>query len=64
MNYLYYFSLIDGLVGTDFVVEIKCPFTAKDSSSLIEAVINKKVKLNNSYLKYGVIICTKCLNII
>jgi len=38
--------LIDGLVGTDYVVEIKCPFTAKDSSGLIDAVINKQVILN------------------
>ncbi|KAL4085368.1 hypothetical protein QTP88_027227 [Uroleucon formosanum] len=33
----------DGLVGTDYVVEIKCPLKAKDSSSFIEAVMNKKI---------------------
>jgi len=37
MNKLYYISLIDGLVGTDYIVERICPFKAKDSSSFIEA---------------------------
>jgi len=54
MNKLYYISLIDGLVGTDYVVEIKCPFKAKDSSSFIEAVMNKKVKFNYKNFKYGI----------
>jgi len=62
MNKLYYISLIDGLVGTDYVVEIKCPFKAKDSSSFIEAIMNKKVKFNYKNPNNG--ICPKCLNII
>jgi len=62
LNKFYYILLIDGLVGTDYVVEIKCPFTAKDSSSFIEAVMNKQVKLNNKNIKYG--IGTPFLNII
>lgn len=28
MNKFYYISLIDDLVKTDYVVKIKCPFTA------------------------------------
>jgi len=44
-NYIFYF--IDGLVEDDGVVEIKCPFGAKDSVSFEEAVLNKKV--NRSY---------------
>lgn len=50
-------------MGTDYVVEIKCPLKAKDSSSFIEAVMNKKVKFNYKNSNNG-ILCAKCLNII
>lgn len=38
-----YFDYIDGLIGNEAVVEIKCPYIAKDTSSAIEAVNNKLV---------------------
>lgn len=34
---------IDGLVGDQAIVEIKCPYTAKDSENSIDAVNNKLV---------------------
>lgn len=33
----------DVLIGNDSVVEIKCPYVAKDSTNYIEAINNKKV---------------------
>lgn len=33
----------DGLVGDKAIVEIKCPFIAKDSENCIDAVNNKLV---------------------
>lgn len=35
--------LIDGLVGEHFVLEIKCPYAAKDTISAIEAMEKKLV---------------------
>lgn len=42
-NYIFHF--IDGLVEDDGVIEIKCPFGAKDSISFEEAILNKKVNI-------------------
>jgi hypothetical protein len=39
------FHFIDGLVKDDGVVEIKCPFGAKDSVSFEESILNKKVSI-------------------
>lgn len=48
VNYI----IIDGLIGNDCVVEIKCPFGAKDSSSFIEAFLNKKVSTYEFIIYY------------
>jgi len=34
---------IDGLVGDQAIVEIKCPYTAKDNENSVSAVNNKLV---------------------
>lgn len=38
-----FYDFIDGLIGNEAVVEIKCPYIAKDTSSAIEAINNKLV---------------------
>lgn len=38
-----FYDFIDGLIGNEAVVEIKCPYIAKDTSSVIEAINNKLV---------------------
>jgi len=35
--------VLDGLVGDHAIVEIKCPYTAKDSENSVDAVNNKLV---------------------
>jgi len=35
---------IDGLIGEDSVIEIKCPFSARNITSAIDAVNNKLVR--------------------
>jgi len=35
---------IDGLVDEDSILEIKCPYAARDTKSPIEAVNNKLVR--------------------
>lgn len=45
MNFFlkYYNLCLDGLVGKDCTLEIKCPYAAKNTTSAIEAVEQKLV---------------------
>lgn len=38
-----FFFLIDGTIGADSLIEIKCPFLAKDCDNYVEAINEKKV---------------------
>lgn len=42
--YVYYFKYLDGLIGDKALLEIKCPFSIKDTFELKTAVDNEKVK--------------------
>lgn len=35
--------ILDGVVG-DFIVEIKCPYSARDTDSFVQAINDKKVR--------------------
>lgn len=35
---------LDGLIGEDSVIEIKCPFSARNTSNAIDAVNNNLVR--------------------
>lgn len=41
---------LDGLIDTNAIIEIKCPYVAKDSISAIEAINNKLVCIYNIYV--------------
>lgn len=48
LNYMFlllllYFKFSGGIVGDDAILEIKCPYTAKDTNDVSEAVNNKLV---------------------
>lgn len=51
-----YFFFIDGLIENDAVVEIKCPYVAKDTTSAIEEVNNNLVSYLYVIMKYDVMI--------
>lgn len=36
--------IIDGLIGSNSIAEIKCPYSVKDSDTLEQALQEKKVK--------------------
>lgn len=40
----FYFEITDGLIGDDSLIEIKCPYSAKDYKNLSDAIKDKKVK--------------------
>jgi len=43
-----YLFIADGLVGENVILEIKCPFAAKDSLNAVEAIEMKMViNINN-----------------
>jgi len=46
---LLYFKCSDGVVGDDAILEIKCPYIAKDTNDVTEAVNNKLV---NTFFTY------------
>lgn len=48
-NLKYIGSHIDGLIGKTVIIEIKCPYIAKDTSSAIDA-INKKLVSHVVYI--------------
>jgi len=59
-----YFFFIDGLIENDAVVEIKCPYVAKDTTSTIEAVNNNLLSYLYVAMKYDVMIISNILYII
>lgn len=55
LKYRYFFYIyIDGIIGEDSLVEIKCPFLAKDCDSYVEALNEKKSITHNKSVYYNI----------
>ncbi|KAE9541318.1 hypothetical protein AGLY_004563 [Aphis glycines] len=38
------YGILDGLIGNDSIIEVKCPYSAKDYPTIEEAIKDKKIK--------------------
>lgn len=50
MYIIIFLFIVDGLVGDQAIIEIKCPYAAKDSESSIDDVNNKLVSCKLCFL--------------
>lgn len=41
--------VLDGLIGHDEIIEIKCPYSAKDYTNIFEAINDGKVSCSIKY---------------
>lgn len=56
MFFMYHYTvIIDGLIGSNSIAEIKCPYSVKDSDTLQQALQEKKV-LKNKFCWYNILI--------